>query len=139
MSTDEHDTKKGSMKSNVVSVQLDLDDPNLINKITKQDLIDTIITLQRQFQEISVANKTLHTENSKLQKVASDLDEANKSLNFKYNKLQKESTLKPISSSQTPNSGDDSDDTSRSIYKIHKLDSNEVWMIGYTRYKSISD
>jgi hypothetical protein len=51
MSADEHESKKGSMQSNVISVQLDLDDPNLINKITKQDLIDTIISLQKQFQE----------------------------------------------------------------------------------------
>ncbi len=38
MSADEHESKKGSMQSNVISVQLDLDDPNLINKITKQSL-----------------------------------------------------------------------------------------------------
>ena len=124
MSDDEQVIKKGSMKSNVVSVQLDLADANLINKITKQDLIDTIGNLQKQFQEISVANKALQTANSKLQQNASNLEEENKSLNFKYNKLQKESTLKPISSSQFPNSGDDSDDTNRSISKIHKLDSN---------------
>ena len=48
MSDDEQVIKKGSMKSNVVSVQLDLADANLINKITKQDLIDTIGNLQKQ-------------------------------------------------------------------------------------------
>jgi hypothetical protein len=85
MSADEHESKKGSMQSNVISVQLDLDDPNLINKITKQDLIDTIISLQKQFQKNWVANKALHTENFNLQKDATVLDEVNKSLNFKYN------------------------------------------------------